>query len=183
MLLWCTRLKVFPSSVSWWFSIGLWVTASLLKFPAFFLVFGPVSILLSSFGWSPLVLLFPSPPVHLSILWWLYRAHQLQSVTPSFSCYIVFSSLVRSRDLFLFLFLSVLLCDYLERQSSLFFYPKYKRILCLSFSKTESGLCMYHLFVWSNFSFLHNSQWTTLFTQSCVVLYSFCASLLHSPIM
>ena len=29
--------------------------------------------------------------------------------------------------------------------------------LCVSFSWTYSGLCIYHLFVWSNFNFLHNS--------------------------
>ena len=46
-----------------------------------------------------------------------------------------------------------------------------------------SGLCIYHLFVWSNFNFLHISQWTTLPTQSCLAFYSFCANLLHSLIM
>ena len=52
-----------------------------------------------------------------------------------------------------------------------------------SFSWTNSGLCIYHLFIWSNFNFLHDSQWVTLPTQSCLVLYSFCASFLHSLIM
>ena len=45
------------------------------------------------------------------------------------------------------------------------------------------GLCMYHLFVWSYLNFLHISKWITLPTQSCLVLYSFCANLLHSLIM
>ena len=31
-----------------------------------------------------------------------------------------------------------------------------------------------------NFNLLHNSQWITFPTQSCLVLYSFCASLLYS---
>ena len=53
--------------------------------------------------------------------------------------------------------------------------------VCVSFSRT--GLCIYHLFVCSNFNFLHNSLWITLFTQSCLVLYSFCANLLHSLII
>ena len=44
-------------------------------------------------------------------------------------------------------------------------------------------LCIYHLFVWSNFNFLHNSQWITLPTQLCLVLLSFCDNLLHSLIM
>ena len=40
-------------------------------------------------------------------------------------------------------------------------FPKPQRSLCVSFSGTYSRLCIYHLFVWSNFSFLHNSQWIT----------------------
>ena len=54
---------------------------------------------------------------------------------------------------------------------------------CVSFSRTDSGLWIYHLFVWSNFNFLHKSLWITLSTQSYLVLYSFCANLLHSLIM
>ena len=46
-----------------------------------------------------------------------------------------------------------------------------------------SGLCIYHLFVWSNFNFLYISQWISLPTQSHLVLYSFCANLLHSLII
>ena len=57
---------------------------------------------------------------------------------------------------------------------------KSHRSLCESFSRTGAGLCIYHLFVWSNWNFLHISQWTTLPTQSCLALYSFCANLLHS---
>ena len=49
----------------------------------------------------------------------------------------------------------------------------------------EGDFCLYicHLFVWSNFNFLYNSQWITFPTQSCLVLYFLCASLLHSLIM
>ena len=53
---------------------------------------------------------------------------------------------------------------------------KSHRSLCESFSRTGAGLCIYHLFVWSNWNFLHISQ-------SCFALYSFCANLLHSLIM
>ena len=35
---------------------------------------------------------------------------------------------------------------------------KSHRSLCVSFSRTGAGLCKYHLFVYSNFSFLHISQ-------------------------
>ena len=61
------------------------------------------------------------------------------------------------------------------------FMPKSHRSLWVSFSTTGAVLCIYHLFVWSNF--LHISQWITLPTQSCLVLYSFCANFLHSLIM
>ena len=60
---------------------------------------------------------------------------------------------------------------------------KSHRSLCVSFSRTDAWLCIYHLFVWSNFNFLHNFQWITLPTQSCLVSYSICANLLHSLIM
>ena len=55
--------------------------------------------------------------------------------------------------------------------------------LCVLFSRIGAGLCVYHLFVWSNLNFLHISQWITLPTQSCLVLYSFCANLLLSLII
>ena len=58
---------------------------------------------------------------------------------------------------------------------------KSHRSLCVSFSWTGAGLCIYHLVVWSNLNFLH--KWITLSTQSCLVLYSFSANLLHSLIM
>ena len=60
---------------------------------------------------------------------------------------------------------------------------KSHRSLCVSFSWTDAGLCIYHLVVWSDLNFLHISQWITLINQSCLVLYSFCANLLHSLIL
>ena len=60
---------------------------------------------------------------------------------------------------------------------------KSHRSLCVAFSRTGAGLCIYHLLVWSNLNFLHISQWITLPTQSCLALYSRCANLLHSLII
>ena len=57
---------------------------------------------------------------------------------------------------------------------------KSQRMLCVSFSRANSGLCKYHLFVWSNLNFWHSCQLITLPNKSCQVLYSFCANLLHS---
>ena len=41
--------------------------------------------------------------------------------------------------------------------------------LCVSFSGTDFGLCIYHLFVWSNLNFLPSSRWITFPTQSCLI--------------
>ena len=38
---------------------------------------------------------------------------------------------------------------------------KSHRSLCESFSRTGAGLCICHLFVWSNWNILHISQWIT----------------------
>ena len=59
----------------------------------------------------------------------------------------------------------------------------YRSLCVVSFSRTAAGLCIYRLFVWSNLNFLHIPQWITLPTQSCLLLYSFCANFLHSLIM
>ena len=48
---------------------------------------------------------------------------------------------------------------------------KSHRSLCESYSRTSAGLCIYHLFVLSNWNFLHISQWITLATQSCLASY------------
>ena len=60
---------------------------------------------------------------------------------------------------------------------------KSQRILCVPLSRTDSGLCIYQLFVWSNLNFLLNFLWITFPTLSCLVLHSFCANLLHSLII
>ena len=57
------------------------------------------------------------------------------------------------------------------------------RSLCVLCFRSVAGLFIYHFLVWSKLKFLHISLWTTLPTQSCLVLYSFCANLLHSLIM
>ena len=37
----------------------------------------------------------------------------------------------------------------------------------------NSGFCIYHLFVWSNSNFLHNSYWIIFLTQTCHYYYYF----------
>ena len=117
-----------------------------------------------------------------------------------------FNSLARSRNLSFFLIPSVLFCGHLGQQSRQFCtflcflliiirscllaeirwsvcISKFHRSLCVSFSRTGAGLCMHHLLVWSNLNLFHISQYITLPTLSCLVLYSFCDNLLHLLIM
>ena len=60
---------------------------------------------------------------------------------------------------------------------------KSQKNLCVSFSKTNSGFSLYHLFLYLNFNFLHSSQSIPLPTQSCLVLLSFYDYVLVSPFM
>ena len=60
---------------------------------------------------------------------------------------------------------------------------KSHRSLCAPFSRTTVGWCIYHLFVCSDLNFLNITQWITLPTQSCLVLYLFYANLLHLLMM
>ena len=133
--------------------------------------------------------------------------HQLQlvSLSPSFSI-VFFSSLARSRNFSLFSISFFSFCGQSVWQSpqfgSFYFFfftntrcgrlaeirwpvgvSKSQRSLYILFSRTDSGLCIYHLFVWANFKFLHNLQLTTFPTKSCLVLHSFCANLMNSLII
>ena len=61
---------------------------------------------------------------------------------------------------------------------------KSHRSLCVFFfSKTDAGLCIYHLLAWSNLNFLLIFQGITLPSHSCLDSYSFWANLLYTLIM
>ena len=60
---------------------------------------------------------------------------------------------------------------------------KSQRSLYISFVRTDSGLGIYHLAVWSNSNYLHNFQYITFITKSWLLLYSFCAGLLDTIII
>ena len=119
-----------------------------------------------------------------------------------------FNSLARSWYLSLILLPFIFYCNQPERQSSrfgnysLFFLlltitrsggrteiwrsvsiSKSQKILCVSFSRVDFRLCTYHLFVFLDFNFSHNSQWINLPTQFCLVLYSISPNLMYSRIM
>ena len=158
------------------------MTASFIKSLGLFLIFSPILTMLE-FGCSPLVLLFPSPQVPAAMLWWLYQACQWQLISPPLSCSIVFSILLQGLGTYhFFRFPSVVPSGQPERQSLrfgrfslfLFFFFFFflltitrsyhlveirwsQRILWVSFSWTDSGLCIYYLFVWSSLNFWYNS--------------------------
>ena len=71
---------------------------------------------------------------------------------------------------FLFLLIIIRSCNLAEIWWSVCI-SKSQRNLWVSFYRTDSGLCIYHLFVWSNFNFLHNFQWITLPTQSYLFIF------------
>ena len=136
--------------------------------------------------------------------------HQSQLAKSLLSCSTAFSILYQGRGTYPSLHIpSDLLCGLPGQQSrqfckfSLFFFflliiiksgllagiwwsicmLKSHRSLCVAFSRTGAGLCIYRLLVWLNLNFFYISQWITLPTQSCLALYSFCANLLHSLIL
>ena len=94
-----------------------------------------------------------------------------------------FHSMVRPDSKINFFLLIITRSDLPARIWSFVCISKYQIILWVLFSKTDSGLCMDLLIAWSNFSFLHNSQWINFPTLSILVSYYFFASLLHSLIM
>ena len=101
------------------------------KFPQVFSTF--LSILNDAVLWMVSTqTLISKSLVLVPILWWLYRARQLQLASPSLSCSIVISVLWQVLGTYLsFRFPSVLPCGQLERQS----------FRDLGFSYTKSSYC------------------------------------------
>ena len=141
------------------------------------------------FEWSPPIISMSSSPFnqHLRIV-----PYAPVTVLPSASCSIVFSFLAKSAYLSLFsisviftlwsartvkfnihqvhfLLLTITRSGRHAEITGSVWISKSQRRLCVYFFKTDSGLCIYYLFVWSNFSFLHNSQWITLPTRGVMV--------------
>ena len=89
-------------------------------------------------------------------------------------------SAIRQIDIFL---LSITRSDCLAEIRWCVCISKSQRISHVSFSRTDSGMCIYHLFIWSNLNFKRNSKSITLVILSCPAFYSFCDNLLHLLIM
>ena len=112
-------------------------------------------------------------------------------ITVTFMSFSFFSPLARSRYLSLFfffdfysqlktakstshqvLFLLTITKSGLTKIGLSVYILKSQRILSISFSRVDSCLCIYHLVVWSNFNFLHNSKWIIFPIQSCLIFYT-----------
>ena len=199
-------IRDFHISISRWFFTRVWVMASLLKSPGLFLVFWPFSIMLS-FGVvsnRPPTSKFSSPysnPFSYCSKRTIYNWYYCHLDVPQFFqfpskfevlillfTFFQFYSVVR-RDSKVDYFASSLFLLIIIKSGLLagirwsVFMLKSHRSLCVAFSRTGTGLSIYHLLVWSNLNFLHISQWITLPTQSCLALYSRCANLPHSLII
>ena len=92
--------------------------------------------------------------------------------------------------LFFFFFFFFFFARWVKSTSSLFFVNQhlvrssrrkwndpfvYQSFREFSFSRTESGLCIYYSPTLANSNLLHNSRWITFPTQSCLSLHFFCA--------
>ena len=114
----------------------------------------------------------------------LARSRYLSLFSHSFSFILWPAGTAKSTILQIFIFLLIIIKSGLlaEITWSVCISKSYRSVY-VSFSRTGAGLGIYHLLAWSNLNFLHISQWITLPTQSCLALYSFCVSFLHSLII
>ena len=109
----------------------------------------------------------------------LARSRYLSFFSHSFSFILSSAGTAKSTILpVLFFLLNIIRSGLLDEIRLSEYMSKSHRSLYVLFSRTGAGLCIYHLFVWSNLNFLHISQWIPLSTLSDLVFYSFCANLL-----
>ena len=189
--------RVFHISISWWLFTGVWVTASLLKSPGLFSVFNVNNAVAWRIFSCPLISKLPSSLSKPLGTVPSARITTVITLTHMFHCNFVLC--LGSSTCLFFQFLCFLLCcppgwqnprysmfsfffrflliifrsGFLARIRGSVCISKSQRILCVLFSRTDSGLCRYQNEVWSNLNFLHNSHWINFPIQSCLFLYIF----------
>ena len=139
---------------------------------------------------------FPSAPTRIGItITYIFHSFSLVWWSPNICLsfnFLLFSfcgplnrqNSISQQILFLFiLFLIIPTSGLLDGIRWSIFISISQRILCVSFSWTDFGLCIYHLILCSNFNLLHDSLWITFPTQSFIILYFFYSSLLYSITM
>ena len=107
-------------------------------------------------------------PSKVEVLMLLFRFFQFYSVVSQDSKIDNFANSLFFFFFFFFFFLLIIKSGLQADIKWSVCMSKSHRSLYESFSWTDTGLCIYHLFVWSNLNFLHISQWITLPTQSCL---------------
>ena len=198
--------RVFHISVSWWSFTGVWVKASLLQSPGLFSLFWPFyNAVVWMVSTRPPTSKFSSPfnnpfvtvskaaiTIGIIIIFMFHsffnslaRAKCLSFFSHSFSFILWSAGTAKSAFLqvLFFLLLITIRSGLLAEIRWSVCISKSQKSLFVPFSRTGAGLCIYHLFVWWNLNFLRISPWITFTTQSCLVLYSFCANLQYSLMM
>ena len=160
-------LADLDNAVVWMITSRPLIPSFMYRFLLLIISMAHVSIM-NSILMSWLYILTAGFPVQVSIFWWLYGPHQLQLLSPLFSCFIIFQF---SSKVLVFIFLFAffqfypvvswngkvhlsagsLFCCWLSQGLVVWWSVcilKSQRSLCISFSRTDSGLCIYHLFVW-----------------------------------
>ena len=138
----------------------------------------PTSKSFSPFS-NPLITV-PNAPITIGIIVtfmfhsffnYLARSRYLSLFSHSFSFILWSAGTVKSTILqVLFLLLIIIMSGLLVEIRWSVCMSKSHRSLCVSFSRTDACLYVYHLFVWSNLNFLHISQWITFPTQLCIII-------------
>ena len=168
-------IRVFHINVSWWSFTGVWVTASHLKCSGFnnvvvWMVTTRPPTSKTSSPFSNHLITVPKAQITTGIIVTfmfhsffnsLARSRHLSFFSHSFS-FILWSTGTANSTILQTLFLLIIIRPGLLAEIRWSIYTsKSHRSLCVSFSRTCAGLCLYHLFVWSNLNFLHISQWIT----------------------
>ena len=170
----------------------VYLTANFIRSLKFFWVFWSISTILWMVLIRPLISNSSSlSPQHFETV---PSAPIIISITITLMFHSFFSSLARSKYFFshfdLFSFYSMVFRNGILPLDGKFSHflllsgirwsvciSKSQRILYVSFSTTDSGLCIYKLVLWSNCNALHHSQSITFLTQSCLLFYFFCVNL------
>ena len=113
----------------------------------------------------------------------LARFKYLFNFSLSFILTLRLSGMAKSTRLQVLFFNSLLKSGLLVEFRRSVWISKSRRILCVSFSRIDSGLSRYHLVDCSNLKLLHNYQCILFPTQSGIILNLFCASFLRLRII
>ena len=184
-------VSFFLTSVIWWSFTGVQVTASLLRSPGLYSIFWPVSVVwivsirppisnssspltkpLGTVPSMPIIISITVPLIFHSLFFLVFRQDPSSCLSFHFLWFALYGLLGQQNPPYskFSFFLIITRSGFLTGIRWFVCISKCQRILWVLFSRTYSGLCIYYLLVWSNFNFLHSSEWTTFPTQSCLVL-------------